>query len=73
MEGMRVRERRATQRGECAEPCALCGSHNVVAMSSRAVRHGSAWLNPRWDPSPRTYDLCRDCGSKHRTESGRRV
>lgn len=70
---MEVRQRRATAIGRSTEPCSLCGSENVVAMSSRAVRHGVAWVNPRWDPAPRTHDLCRDCGAKHRTEDGRRV
>ncbi len=73
MTGMDVRERRTTQIGISTEPCGLCGSTKVVAMKSRAVRRGAALLNPRWDAATRTYDLCRDCGAKHRTEDGRRV
>lgn len=68
-----MRLRRATAIGVSTEPCGICGGGNVVAMRSRAVRRGAAWLDPRWDPAPRTHDLCRDCGAKHRTEDGRRV
>jgi len=70
---MEVRQRRATRVGVSREPCGVCGSTNVVAMRSRAVRRGADWLNPTWDPAPRTHDLCRDCGAKHRTENGERI
>mgnify|MGYP004513902779 CR=1 FL=1 len=70
---MDVRQRRVTPIGASTEPCGMCGGTNVVAMESRAVRQGTAWLNPRWNPAPRTHDLCRDCGAKHRTEGGRRI
>ncbi|TKJ23141.1 hypothetical protein [Blastococcus sp. CCUG 61487] len=70
---MEVRLRRATAIGVSSEPCGICGSGNVVAMRSQAVRRGVARINPRWDPAPRTHDLCRDCGAKRRTEDGRRV
>ncbi|WP_116449486.1 hypothetical protein [Blastococcus litoris] len=70
---MEVRQRRATDLGPSTEPCGICGSRNVVARRSEVVRRGSAWINPRFDPAPRTHDLCRDCGAKHRTEDGRRI
>ncbi|TQN37965.1 hypothetical protein FHU33_4642 [Blastococcus colisei] len=70
---MDVRQRRASQIGVSEQPCGVCGSANVVAMTSRAVRRGASWVNPRFDPAPRTHDLCRDCGAKHRTENGVRV
>ena len=70
---MEVRQRRATQIGVSSEPCGICGSVNVVVMRSRAVRRGAARLNPMFDSAPRTHDLCRDCGAKHRTENGQRV
>ena len=44
-------------------PCQLCGAATVVTQS-RAVRRGAAWLNPRWDPEIRVYELCRSCGAK---------
>jgi hypothetical protein len=42
-------------------------------MESRALRRGTAWVNPLWKSSPRTHDLCRDCGAKHRTDGDRRI
>ncbi|SOE00358.1 hypothetical protein SAMN06272739_2551 [Blastococcus haudaquaticus] len=68
-----MRQRRATQIGPSHRPCGVCGSVNVVAMESRAVRTGAARLNPLFDAAPRTHDLCRDCGAKHRTENGLRI
>jgi hypothetical protein len=68
-----VRQRHAFQVGESAEPCGVCGGGNVVKMESRAIRRGTAWINPRWKSSPRTHDLCRDCGAKHRTDGDRRI
>ena len=70
---MEVRQRRATQTGVSTEPCGLCGSTDVVAMRSQAVRRGTARVNPLWRPATRTYDVCRDCGAKHPTENGQRV
>lgn len=70
---MEVRQRRVDQLGVSTEPCGVCGSANVVAMRSRAVRRGAAWVNPRFDPAPRTYDLCRDYGAERRTENDMRI
>jgi hypothetical protein len=70
---VKPRHRRAFEVGPSARPCGLCGSADVVLMQTRAVRHGAAWLNPRFDPAPRTHELCRSCGAKHRTQNGLRL
>lgn len=70
---MELRQRKTTHVGMSAKPCGMCGGTNVAAMRSQAVRRGAAWINPWFDPAPRTHDLCRDCGAKHRTENGVRV
>lgn len=46
-------------------PCQLCRGATVVT-ESRAVRRSVDWLNPRWHPDVRVYELCQSCGAKHR-------
>jgi hypothetical protein len=70
---MEVRQRKAVHLGPSTLPCGICGGTDVVAVETRLVRHGIDWLNPRWRSMPRTHDLCRGCGAKHRTEAGRRI
>ena len=69
----RRHRRQATELGRSARPCDLCGSANVIAMESHAVRGGTALLKLHWDAAKRTYDLCSDCGARHRTDNGLRV
>jgi hypothetical protein len=45
----------------------------LVVIESRAVRRGAAWLNPRFDPAVRTYELCPSCGAKHHLKAGQRI
>ena len=52
------------------DPCQLCGRETVVTQS-RTVRRGTAWLNPRWDPDIRVYELCASCGAKREIASHR--
>jgi hypothetical protein len=65
--------RRRIELGKVEQPCALCGSADVVAVESRSVRRGFARINPAWRPVTRTYDICRRCGAKHLTADGRRI
>ncbi len=45
-------------------PCQLCRGDTIV-HESRAVRRSVDWLNPRWQPDVRVYELCQACGARH--------
>ena len=68
-----MEQRRTRQLGSVDKACDICGHPGLVVTESRAVRRGVDLLNPTWNASPRTYEVCPGCGVRYRTQDGVRV
>ena len=43
--------------------CTLCGG-TLTLVTSRKVRGGAAWLNPRWNAEVEVHEVCSACGAR---------